>query len=136
MCDSVLNDEWVSHPSWSSEDSGFVAHKKNAYEEALHRSEEERHEYDFYIEAMAKTISTLEPIHSKITQLSEAERVGYKLKPNWNGQLKSVHQILLKKIYGREAGLEVVQALQESPVLAIPVVLQRLKQKEEEWKRA
>ena len=136
MCNSVLNDEWVSHPSWSSEDSGFVAHKKNAYEEALHRSEEERHEYDFYIEAMMKTITVLEPIHSKINQLSEAERTTFKLKPNWNGQLKSIHQRLLKKIYGREAGLEVVQALQDSPVLAFPVVIQRLKQKEEEWKRA
>jgi paired amphipathic helix protein Sin3a len=136
MCNSVLNDEWVSHPSWVSEDSGFVAHKKNVFEEALHKSEEERHEYDFYIEAMMKTITVLEPIHSKIMQLSEAERSTFKLKPNWNGQLKSIHQRLLKKIYGREAGLEVVQALQDSPVLAIPVVVQRLKQKEEEWKRA
>ena len=136
MCNSVLNDEWVSHPSWVSEDSGFVSHKKNVYEEALHKSEEERHEYDFYIEAMMKTITVLEPIHSKIMQLSDTERSTFKLKPNWNGQLKSIHQRLLKKIYGREAGLEVVQALQDSPVLAIPVVIQRLKQKEEEWKRA
>ena len=136
MCNSVLNDEWVSHPSWVSEDSGFVAHKKNVYEEALHKSEEERHEYDFYIEAMMKTITVLEPIHTKIMQLSDVERSTFKLKPNWNGQLKSIHQRLLKKIYGREAGLEVVQAMQDSPVLAIPVVIQRLKQKEEEWKRA
>ncbi|KAF8574590.1 hypothetical protein K439DRAFT_1649744 [Ramaria rubella] len=136
MCNSVLNDEWVSHPSWVSEDSGFVAHKKNVYEEALHKSEEERHEYDFYIEAMMKTITVLEPIHTKIMQLSDAERSTFKLKSNWNGQLKSIHQRLLKKIYGREAGLEVVQGLQDSPILAFPVVIQRLKQKEEEWKRA
>ncbi|KIL63546.1 hypothetical protein M378DRAFT_79542 [Amanita muscaria Koide BX008] len=136
MCRSVLNDDWVSHPTWASEDSGFVAHKKNMYEEALHRSEEERHEYDFHIEAITRTIATLEPINNKIAQLGIEERANYKLKPNLGGTLKSVHQRVIKKIYGRDAGLEVIQAMQETPVMAIPVVLQRLKQKEDEWKRA
>jgi hypothetical protein len=40
LCQSVLNSEWVSHPTWASEESGFVAHKNNMYEEVLHRSEE------------------------------------------------------------------------------------------------
>lgn len=119
-----------------SEDSGFIAHKKNIYEEALHRSEEERHEYDFYLEAMNKTISALETFHTKILQMSDAERINYKIKPNWNGSLKTIHQRLLKKVYGREAGMEVVQAIQDNPALAVPIVFQRLKQKEEEWKRA
>ncbi|KAK2461043.1 hypothetical protein APHAL10511_006984 [Amanita phalloides] len=136
MCRSVLNDEWVSHPTWSSDDSGFIAHKKNIYEEALHRSEEERHEYDFHIEAITRTIGMLEPINNKIAQLAPEERFTFKLKPNLGGPLKSIHQRVIKKIYGREAGLEVVQAMQEAPVSAIPVVLHRLKQKEEEWKRA
>jgi len=43
---------------------------------------------------------------------------------------------VIKKIYGRKAGLEVIQAMQDSPSLAIPVVLTWLKQMEEEWKRA
>jgi paired amphipathic helix protein Sin3a len=136
MCRSVLNDEWVSHPTWSSEDSGFIAHKKNIFEEALHRSEEERHEYDFHIEAITRTIGMLEPINNKIAQLAPEERPSFKLKPNLGGPLKSIHQRVVKKIYGREAGLEVIQAMQETPVSAIPVVLHRLKQKEEEWKRA
>jgi paired amphipathic helix protein Sin3a len=136
MCRSVLNDEWVSHPTWSSEDSGFISHKKNVYEEALHRSEEERHEYDFHIEAIVRTITMLEPISNKIGQLSVEERGNFKLKPNLGGSGKSIHQRVMKKIYGRDAGLEVIQAMQDSPALAIPVVLGRLKQKEEEWKRA
>ncbi|KZT20179.1 hypothetical protein NEOLEDRAFT_1182706 [Neolentinus lepideus HHB14362 ss-1] len=136
MCKSVLNDEWVSHPTFASEDSGFMAHKKNIYEEALHRSEEERHEYDFHIEAITRTISTLEPINNKIAQLSAEERANFKLKANLGGVGKSIHQRVIKKIYGREPGLDVIQAMQDSPALAIPVVLGRLKQKEEEWKRA
>lgn len=136
MCRSVLNDEWVSHPSWSSEDSGFIAHKKNIYEEALHRSEEERHEYDFHIEAIVRTITMLEPINNKIAQLNPEERPTFKLKANLGGSCKAIHQRVIKKIYGREPGLEVLQSMQETPALAIPLVLQRLKQKEEEWKRA
>lgn len=37
MCWEVLNDEWVGHPTWASEDSGFIAHRKNQYEEILLR---------------------------------------------------------------------------------------------------
>lgn len=39
----VLNDTWVSFPSWS-EDSTFVSSKKTPYEEQLHRCEDERFE--------------------------------------------------------------------------------------------
>ncbi|EIW74380.1 hypothetical protein CONPUDRAFT_140506 [Coniophora puteana RWD-64-598 SS2] len=137
MCKSVLNDEWVSHPTWASEDTaGFVTQRKNVYEEALHRSEEERHEYDFHIEAIARTIALLEPIANKIAQLAPEDRPVFKLKANLGGQGKSIHARVIKKIYGREAGLEVLQAMQENPVAAVPVVMHRLKQKEEEWKRA
>jgi paired amphipathic helix protein Sin3a len=136
MCKSVLNDEWVSHPSFSSEDSVFMAHKKNVYEEALHRTEEERHEYDFHIDALVRTISVLEPLNHKIMGMSHEERSIFRLKPNFGGAGKAVHQRIIKKIYGREAGLEVLQAMQDSPALALPVVLTRLKQKETEWKRA
>ena len=101
VCNSVLNDEWVSHPSWVSEDSGFVAHKKNIYEEALHRSEEERHEYEIYIEAMNMPLSVLEPLNTKNSVLSEAERLTFKLRRLWNGSQKGFHHRLLKKIYRR-----------------------------------
>ncbi|EJD05455.1 uncharacterized protein FOMMEDRAFT_118525 [Fomitiporia mediterranea MF3/22] len=136
MCKSVLNDEWVTHPTWASEDSGFYTHKKNAYEEALHRSEEERHEYDFHIEAISRTIATLEPFHLKIMQLSPEERATSKQKMPLSGVNKAIHQRIIKKIYGREAGLEVIQAMHDSPAIAIPIVFARLKQKEEEWKKA
>lgn len=136
MCKSVLNDEWVSHPSFSSEDSVFMAHKKNIYEEALHRTEEERHEYDFHIDALVRTIGVLEPLNHKILGMTPEERAIFRLKANFGGAGKAVHQRIIKKIYGREAGLEVLQAMQDSPALALPVVLTRLKQKETEWKRA
>lgn len=136
MCWEVLNDEWVSHPTWASEDAGFSTHKKNAYEDALHKSEEERHEYDFHIEAIIRTIQVLEPIQARINLMDADERTHFKLKPGLGGQGKSIYQRIIKKVYGKDHGLEVIQSLHDSPSIAVPVVLARLKQKDEEWKRA
>lgn len=137
MCWDVLNDEWVSHPTSASEDAApFIAHKKNIYEESLHRAEEERHEYDYHIEANLRTIALLEPIAARIALMTADEKMGFRLKPGLGGQSKSIYQRIIKKIYGRESGLEVIGALHENPTVAVPVVLARLKQKDEEWKRA
>jgi paired amphipathic helix protein Sin3a len=43
---------------------------------------------------------------------------------------------VIKKIYDNERGLEVIEALHNNPAIAVPVVLKRLKQKDEEWKRS
>ncbi|KAF8625181.1 hypothetical protein AX15_005490 [Amanita polypyramis BW_CC] len=136
LCRSVLNDEWVSHPTWASEEAGFVAHKKNQFEEALHKSEEERHEYHVHLEALARTIAVLEPLNARLEEMPSEERALFKLKPDFGGPSKSIYHRILKKIYGREGGTEVIQALQECPSVALPVVVARLKQKDEEWRRA
>ncbi|BFZ61969.1 Transcriptional regulatory protein sin3 [Saitoella coloradoensis] len=136
MCWEVLNDEWVSHPTWASEDSGFVAHRKNQYEEALHKIEEERYEYDLNIEANLRTIQLLEPIAQRISNMSPEERNHFKLPPGLGGQSVSIYQKVIKKVYDRERGLEVIEALHENPSVAVPIVLKRLKLKDEEWKRA
>ncbi|GAA5869035.1 hypothetical protein JCM3774_002456 [Rhodotorula dairenensis] len=135
LCWEVLNDEWVSQPSWQS-DEGFVDKYKNPYEAALHRTEEERHEYDYYIEANLRTVALLEPIATRIALMEADERASFRLKPGLGNQSKSIYQRVLKKVYGKEQGLEVIQALHENPCVAVPIVLARLKQKDEEWKRA
>ena len=136
LCRSVLNDEWVSHPTWASEEAGFVAHKKNSFEEALHKSEEERHEYHVHIEALTRTIAILEPLNVRIDEMTNEERTLFKLKSDFGGSSKCIYHRIIKKVYGRESGLEVLQALQDCPSVAVPVVLARLKQKDEEWRRA
>lgn len=47
----VLNDTWVSFPSWS-EDSTFVSSKKTQYEEHIYRCEDERFEVRHTVEVM------------------------------------------------------------------------------------
>lgn len=134
MCGAVLNDEWASHPTWASEDSGFVAHRKNAFEEGLHRIEEERHDYDFNIEANVKCIQLLEPIAQQMLNMSAQEREQFVMPPGLGGPSTSIYKRVLKKIYGAEKGADVVNEMFEFPFAVVPVVLARLKQKDEEWR--
>ena len=137
MCWEVLNDEWVSHPTWAAEDAApFMAHKKNVFEEALHKSEEERHEYDYHIEANLRTIALLEPLNNKIQTMDPEERAHFNLKAGLGGQSKSIYQRIIKKVYGKELGPDIIRALHDNPVVALPIVLERLKGKDEEWKKA
>ncbi|GMM54440.1 transcriptional regulator [Maudiozyma humilis] len=136
MCWEVLNDEWVGHPVWASEDSGFIAHRKNQYEETLFKTEEERHEYDFYIESNLRTIQTLETIANKISNMTEEEKQVFKLPPGLGHTSLTIYKKVIRKVYDKERGFEVIDALHEHPAIAVPVILKRLKQKDEEWRRA
>lgn len=136
LCHSVLNDEWASHPTWASEDSGFVAHRKNQYEEGLHRIEEERHDYDHTIEACIRTIQQLEPIAQQLLNATAEERMSFTLPSNLGGQSETIYKRVIYKIYNRERGNQVIGQLFETPYTVIPVLLNRMKQKLEEWKAA
>ncbi|RDW87684.1 hypothetical protein BP5796_03378 [Coleophoma crateriformis] len=133
MCQSVLNDEWASHPTWASEDSGFVSHRKNIFEESLHRIEEERHDYDFNIEANAKVIQLLEPIGQTILAMDPMEREQFRMPLGLGGQSQAIYKRVLKKVYG-DRGIEVAEDLFKDPCAVLPIVLARLKQKDEEWR--
>ncbi|XBW34724.1 hypothetical protein QEN19_000291 [Hanseniaspora menglaensis] len=135
MCWEVLNDEWVGHPVWASEESGFIAHRKNQYEETLFKTEEERHEYDFYIEANLRTIQTLEVINNRITSMSQAEKASFRLPEGLGATSMTIYKKVIRKIYEKERGFEIIEALHEHPAQTVPVVLNRLKQKDEEWRR-
>ena len=134
LCYAVLNDEWASHPTWASEDSGFVAHRKNQYEDALHRIEEDRHDYDHHIEACTRTIQLIEPIVQQFLVMSDAERAAFRLPPGLGGQSEAIYQRVIKKIYDRQKGEKIIHEMFERPCHVLPIVLFRLKQKCEEWK--
>ncbi|KAF2707519.1 hypothetical protein K504DRAFT_458020 [Pleomassaria siparia CBS 279.74] len=136
LCRAVLNDEWASHPTWASEDSGFVAHRKNQFEEALHRIEEERHDYDFNIEACTRTIQQLEPIANQLLTMKGEDRSNFHLPAGLGGQSETIYKRVIMKIYGREKGKDVINELFAMPWGVIPVLLHRLKSKLEDWKAA
>ncbi|KAI9269941.1 hypothetical protein BY458DRAFT_510338 [Sporodiniella umbellata] len=134
LCWEVLNDEYVSHPIWASEEDGFVASKKSQYEEAMHRCEEERYEHNVIIDANLTVIALLEPISQRIEQMTDEEKANFKMKPGLGGESVTIYERIIKKIYEKERGLEIIELLYSNPSLVVPIVLKRLKQKDEEWK--
>lgn len=136
LCNSVLNDEWASHPTWASEDSGFIAHRKNVHEEGLHRIEEERHDYDLNIEACARTIQLLEPFAAQLQRMNTRDALAFKLPEKLGGQSDTIYKRVIMKCYGREKGADVVNQLHDMPAQVLPVLLNRLKERLESWKMA
>lgn len=134
LCKEVLNDTWVSFPTWS-EDSTFVTSRKTQYEEFIYRCEDERFELDGVIETNAATIRVLEGVHKKMGRMSQEELQKFKLDDCLGGCSPTIHQRALKRIYGDKAA-DIIDGLKKNPVVAVPVVLRRLKNKEEEWREA
>ncbi|KAI8381266.1 uncharacterized protein BYT42DRAFT_604256 [Radiomyces spectabilis] len=136
MCWEVLNDVYASHPIWEREDAGFVASKKNQYEESLHKCEEDRYDYDLNIEANLTTIALLEPIAERIDKMTLEEKTVFRLEPGLGGETVSIYRRVIKKVYGKERGEEIIGLLYKKPVQVVPVLLRRLKSKHAEWKKA
>uniref|UniRef100_A0A8C4HQ02 Paired amphipathic helix protein Sin3b n=1 Tax=Dicentrarchus labrax TaxID=13489 RepID=A0A8C4HQ02_DICLA len=130
----VLNDTWVSFPSWS-EDSTFVSSKKTPYEEQLHRCEDERFELDVVLETNLATIRVLESVQKKLSRLSPEDQDRFRLDDCLGGTSEVIQRRAVYRIYGDKAP-EIIEGLKRSPATAVPVVLKRLKAKEEEWREA
>ncbi|XP_041085739.1 paired amphipathic helix protein Sin3b-like isoform X3 [Polyodon spathula] len=134
ICKEVLNDIWVSFPSWS-EDSTFVSSKKTPYEEQLHRCEDERFELDVVLETNLATIRVLESVQKKLSRLSPEDQEKFRLDECLGGTSEGIHRRAVYRIYGDKAS-EIIEGLKKNPANAVPVVLKRLKAKEEEWREA
>uniref|UniRef100_A0A4W6FTX8 Paired amphipathic helix protein Sin3b n=1 Tax=Lates calcarifer TaxID=8187 RepID=A0A4W6FTX8_LATCA len=134
LCKEVLNDTWVSFPSWS-EDSTFVSSKKTPYEEQLHRCEDERFELDVVLETNLATIRVLESVQKKLSRLSPEDQDRFRLDDCLGGTSEVIQRRAVYRIYGDKAP-EIIEGLKRSPATAVPVVLKRLKAKEEEWREA
>lgn len=135
LCREVLNDTWVSFPTWASEDSTFVSSRKTQFEEIIYRTEDERFELDVVIETNSTTIRVLEGVQKKISRMSPEEVSRYRLDDCLGGSSPTIQQRALKRLYGDKAN-DIIQGLKNSPAVAVPVVLRRLKAKEEEWREA
>uniref|UniRef100_A0A672HW92 Paired amphipathic helix protein Sin3b n=1 Tax=Salarias fasciatus TaxID=181472 RepID=A0A672HW92_SALFA len=134
LCKEVLNDTWVSFPSWS-EDSTFVSSKKTPYEEQLHRCEDERFELDVVLETNLATIRVLESVQKKLSRLSPEDQDRFRLDDCLGGTSEVIQRRAVYRIYGDKAP-EIIEGLKRSPATAVPLVLKRLKAKEEEWREA
>lgn len=149
----VLNDIWVSLPKGSEESYTFRHMRRNHCEEVLFRCEDERFEIDMAIDSNDATLHRLEPIAEEIAQLSQGEQLvseftGSDIKQHTDEHgigglrfqytfdpsiLGVIHRSSISRIYG-DSGQEMLELIEKNPSVAIPLVVQRLRQKAIEWK--
>ncbi|XP_071390370.1 paired amphipathic helix protein Sin3a-like [Centroberyx affinis] len=134
LCKEVLNDTWVSFPSWS-EDSTFVSSKKTQYEEHIYRCEDERFELDVVLETNLATIRALETVQRRLSRMSAEEQLRFRLDNTMGGCSEVIHRKAIQRIYGDKAQ-DIIDGLKRNPAVSVPIVLKRLKMKEDEWREA
>ncbi|EPS70391.1 hypothetical protein M569_04367, partial [Genlisea aurea] len=126
--DEVLNDRWVSVTS-GSEDYSFKHMRKNQYEESLFRCEDDRFELDMLLESVNATAKCVEElVHHMNASINAADTFFI------DEHLTALNLRCIERLYG-EHGLDVIDVLRRSPHLVLPIVLTRMKQKQEEWAR-
>jgi len=116
-----------------------IKKRRNLYEEAMFRIEDERFEVDMAIERNALAMRKIEPIAEEVQMLREGEekdgqpigRLQYRLNPR---TLNSIQINSIGRVYG-ENGDEVIQYLARNPLAVLPIIYQRLRQKDLEWRK-
>ncbi|KAE8701488.1 Paired amphipathic helix protein Sin3-like 4 [Hibiscus syriacus] len=124
----VLNDDWVSVTSWS-EDYSFKLTRKNQYEEILFQCEDDRFELDMLLESVKDTTKKVEGLLDNINKGT--------IKTDWSTCIKdhfTVRNIRCIERFYDDNGLDLMDELRKNQ-LALPVILTRLKQKQEECTR-
>ncbi|XP_063900156.1 paired amphipathic helix protein Sin3b-like [Zophobas morio] len=133
LSDEVLNDRLVSFSILTSEEK--VDSKKNVYEEALYRVEDERYELDMVLASNLDAIRHLEYQFKRLQEFSEEERYLQKLDSKLGGTSEVLCHAAIERIYGEKAR-EVVDGIMRHPTSVLPIVLKRLKQKDDDWRKA
>ncbi|KAJ6814157.1 paired amphipathic helix protein Sin3-like 4 [Iris pallida] len=128
LCASVLNDDWVSVTS-GSEDYSFKHMRKNQYEESLFRCEDDRFELDMLLEAVNATTEKVEDLIEKMQNTIKPESP-IRIEEHFS----ALNLRCIERLYG-DHGLDAMDVLRKNASHALPVILTRLKQKQEEWLR-
>ncbi|XP_028775290.1 paired amphipathic helix protein Sin3-like 2 [Neltuma alba] len=125
----VLNDHWLSVTS-GSEDYSFKHMLRNQYERSLFKCEDDQFELDLLIERVRSTAKRTEELYNSI--------IGNKINIEGPIHIEEYFSVLhlkcIERLYG-DYGLEAMEALRKNPIVALPVMLSRLKQKRKEWKK-
>lgn len=102
ICKQVLNDTYVSFPSWS-EDSSFVSSRKTQYEEHIYRTEDERFELDHVIETNVSCIQLFDTVSKRIANMTEDEKCNFVLDDNLYGRSPTIYKKAIRRLYGEKS---------------------------------
>merc|ERR1712130_428389 len=103
------------------------------YEEHIYRTEDERFEFDVVLESNRDTIKVLECVQKKMSRMPPEEAARYRLDDCLGGTSPTIHQRAIRRIYG-DKSVDIIDGLKRNPVVAVPLVLRRLKAKDAEWR--
>ncbi|UJR37933.1 hypothetical protein I4U23_030619 [Adineta vaga] len=134
LCKEVLNDHCVLFPTFTDESSS-VAAKKSVYEEHMYKIEDERFELDIVMEVNLSAIRALESVQSHMNTLTSEQMTNFQLDDQLGGQSVFTQRQAVQRIYGERAN-EIIDGLKRNPRVAVPIVLKRLKSKDEEWRES
>ncbi|KAJ8750132.1 hypothetical protein K2173_014047 [Erythroxylum novogranatense] len=123
----VLNDQWVSVTS-GSEDYSFKHMRRNQYEESLFRCEDDRFELDMLLESVSSAAKRTEELLNSLNENKIETPIRIE------DHFIALNLRCIERLYG-DHGLDVIDILRKNPTIALPVMLTRLKQKQEEWTR-
>ncbi|KAF2614374.1 hypothetical protein F2Q70_00007440 [Brassica cretica] len=124
---AVLNDHWVSVTS-GSEDYSFKHMRRNQYEESLFRCEDDRFELDMLLESVGSAAKSAEELLNNIIEKKISIEGSFRVEDHFT----ALNLRCIERLYG-DHGLDVTDLIRKNPTAALPVVLTRLKQKQEEW---
>ncbi|XP_010453632.1 PREDICTED: paired amphipathic helix protein Sin3-like 2 [Camelina sativa] len=124
---AVLNDHWVSVTS-GSEDYSFKHMRRNQYEESLFRCEDDRFELDMLLESVGSAAKSTEELLNIIIEKKISFEGSFRIEDH----LTALNLRCIERLYG-DHGLDVTDMIRKNPASALPVILTRLKQKQDEW---
>ncbi|KAL8171572.1 hypothetical protein V2J09_023376 [Rumex salicifolius] len=127
---NVLNDHWVSVTS-GSEDYSFKHMRRNQYEESLFKCEDDRFELDMLLESVNSTAKRAEDLLTNIRN----NKTNIESSISIEDQFTALNMRCIERLYG-DHGLDVTDLMRKNPASALPVLLIRLKQKQQEWTKS
>ena len=135
----VLNNDIVNVGTCCAYETSDYKKRGNVHETLFFDLEDQRYELDMAIDANTATMRQMEPVYKEIDFLKRQEendgqpigRMHYKL---LRRTFTTSHVSAIGRIYG-DAGDIVLEHLKRNPVAVIPVVMDRLKQKDTEWRQ-
>lgn len=105
--------------------------RRNQYEEALFRCEDDRFEVDVILETTRSAIAQLHLLQDELETLQEEEQGSYRLHDD---ALSAVQLAAIRRVYAHNGmDQEVVKLLFLNPRDCIPRIIDRLEKKEKEW---
>ncbi|OMJ92886.1 hypothetical protein SteCoe_4218 [Stentor coeruleus] len=125
-----INGIWVSVP-YGSEDFSFRHFRKNIFEDALFKCEDERFELDMATENASYTLKLLEKALEKANELTPEQQKNFTLDEKIFSKIR-LRPIL--SIYSDHAQ-KIIEMLRVSPIKSLPVVISRIRSKVETWRK-